>query len=181
MTAVDGLVGSVAGWASLALAGYLALGVVVALVAQRQAALSGWADRVLLLYPRVARLAVRSVAAAAVGLAVTPASALAAEQGGGGAPRPPVVAPLHPSAEPLDWPTAGAAAHLAAPTVTVDAGDCLWSIAARAIGPDAPPREVAAAWPRWWAANRAVIGSDPDLLRPGLHLRAPVSVERNAS
>ena len=31
----------------------------------------------------------------------------------------------------------------------------------------------AAEWPRWWAANRDVVGDDPDLLRPGQRLVAP--------
>ena len=45
--------------------------------------------------------------------------------------------------------------------------------AERHLGGDAPDAEVAKAWPRWYAANRAVIGSDPDVLRPGQVLRIP--------
>lgn len=68
--------------------------------------------------------------------------------------------------------TAGAAG--AAPDdVLVRAGDCLWNLAARRLGPAATPRRVAAEWPSWWAANRLVIGDDPDLLLPGMHLRPP--------
>jgi nucleoid-associated protein YgaU len=44
---------------------------------------------------------------------------------------------------------------------------------ARHLGPDATDAEVAAQWPRWHAANRSVIGDDPDLLLPGQVLRAP--------
>ena len=47
------------------------------------------------------------------------------------------------------------------------AGDSLWSLAARHLGPGADATEVAEAWPRWWEANRAVVGDDPDLLLPG--------------
>ncbi len=57
--------------------------------------------------------------------------------------------------------------------VVVRRGDTLWSIAARQLGPDASEAEIAAAWPRWFSANRHVVGSDPDLLLPGQVLRAP--------
>lgn len=57
--------------------------------------------------------------------------------------------------------------------VVVRRGDSLWAIAARHLGPSATDAETAAAWPRWYAANRAVIGPDPDLLLPGQRLRAP--------
>lgn len=66
----------------------------------------------------------------------------------------------------------------AAPTLTVDEvvvrrGDTLWSIAARQLGDDASDAEIAAAWPHWYAANRAVVGDDPDLLHPGQVLTVP--------
>lgn len=57
--------------------------------------------------------------------------------------------------------------------VVVRTGDTLWDIAAHALGPGAGPGSVDRAWRRWYAVNRAVVGPDPDLLRPGLHLRAP--------
>lgn len=57
--------------------------------------------------------------------------------------------------------------------VVVLAGDSLWSIAERHLGPGADATEVAAAWPRWWEANRAVVGDDPHLLLPGQRLVAP--------
>lgn len=58
-------------------------------------------------------------------------------------------------------------------TVTVRRGDSLWSIAARHLAAGASDAEVARAWPRWFAANRAVIGEDPDLIRPGMQLVPP--------
>jgi hypothetical protein len=61
----------------------------------------------------------------------------------------------------------------AARVVVVRAGDCLWDLAARQLGSDATDREVATQWPRWWHANRAVIGPDPGLIHPGAVLRAP--------
>lgn len=57
--------------------------------------------------------------------------------------------------------------------VVVRSGDTLWSIAARHLPAGSTRAAVAAAWPRWYAANRAVIGSDPDHLRPGQRLVAP--------
>jgi nucleoid-associated protein YgaU len=52
-------------------------------------------------------------------------------------------------------------------------GDALWDVAARHLGPDASHGEIAREWPRWYAANRAVIGGDPDLIRPGEILTPP--------
>ena len=57
--------------------------------------------------------------------------------------------------------------------IVVRRGESLWSIAARHLGPTAGPREIAREWPRWYAANRAVIGADPDLIEPGQVLVAP--------
>lgn len=57
--------------------------------------------------------------------------------------------------------------------VVVHRGDSLWSIAARSLPPGATASQVALEWPRWWAANRDVIGTDPDRLLPGQLLRAP--------
>ena len=59
--------------------------------------------------------------------------------------------------------------------VVVRRGDTLWDIAARHLGPQASLADIASAWPRWYAANRHVIGGQPDLLRPGERLRAPTS------
>jgi LysM repeat protein len=58
-------------------------------------------------------------------------------------------------------------------SVVVGRGDCLWSIAATHLPPDASDAEIAAAWPRWYAANRETIGADPDLILPGQRLTIP--------
>jgi hypothetical protein len=71
-----------------------------------------------------------------------------------------------PVGEPVD---AGAVAG----PVLVRAGDCLWLIAARRLGPRAGAAEIAREWPRWYALNRQVIGDDPDVIRPGQALVAP--------
>ncbi|WP_375476847.1 LysM peptidoglycan-binding domain-containing protein [uncultured Jatrophihabitans sp.] len=82
----------------------------------------------------------------------------------------------HP-ATPHPGPTApaSASARPGRPAVTVQPGDSLWLIAQRRLGRSATPARTAVAWPRWYAANRAVIGDDPDLVLPGQALRAPAS------
>jgi nucleoid-associated protein YgaU len=74
-------------------------------------------------------------------------------------------------------PAPTGSARRAVATVAVEAGDCLWTIAAEAlaatIGSEPSNAAVADEWPRWYALNRAAIGADPDLLLPGMLLRAP--------
>lgn len=65
----------------------------------------------------------------------------------------------------LDWPSPA--------TVVVHRGDTLWSIAARELGPEATDAQIDTAWHRWYAANRGVIGNDPDVILPGQQLQAP--------
>lgn len=60
--------------------------------------------------------------------------------------------------------------------VTVEPGDSLWTIAAAHLPGGSPNAAIAAAWPRWYAANRAVIGDDPNLIHPGQVLSAPEEV-----
>jgi hypothetical protein len=84
-----------------------------------------------------------------------------------------------PTAPDLD-PTWGSPGRLRAgvdpeASVVIRRGDNLWDLAARHLGPGATDAEIAAAWPRWFTTNRAVIGSDPDLLRPGWRLHPPSS------
>ncbi|MDQ3158018.1 MAG: LysM peptidoglycan-binding domain-containing protein [Actinomycetota bacterium] len=62
--------------------------------------------------------------------------------------------------------------------VRVERGDTLWSIAARDLGPDASPAEVASATKRWHHANHAVIGPDPDLIFPHQQLTPPAKESR---
>ena len=57
--------------------------------------------------------------------------------------------------------------------VVVSAGDSLWSIVGRQLGPLATAADIAGAWPAWFEANRDVIGDDPSRLIPGQVLTAP--------
>ncbi len=57
--------------------------------------------------------------------------------------------------------------------IVVKRGDTLWSIAAADLAPDASDTHIAAHWPRWYEANRLVIGPNPDLILPGHILQPP--------
>ncbi|NMR29908.1 LysM peptidoglycan-binding domain-containing protein [Crystallibacter degradans] len=59
--------------------------------------------------------------------------------------------------------------------VTVEHGDTLWDIAAKDLGKFATDTEIAAHWPRWYSANKDVIGPDPAVLLPGQVLLAPAN------
>jgi hypothetical protein len=58
--------------------------------------------------------------------------------------------------------------------IVVAEGDTLWSLAADHLGPDPTADEIAAAWPRLYAANRNVVGIDPSHIEPGQRLVLPV-------
>ncbi|MCZ9881003.1 LysM peptidoglycan-binding domain-containing protein [Arthrobacter sp. B2a2-09] len=86
--------------------------------------------------------------------------------------------PRAPAAEPglLGSRPQRAAEQPASPNqreVVVRRGDSLWSIAARQLGPLASDVDIALHWPKWYSANRHVIGDDPGLVVPGQILRPP--------
>lgn len=95
--------------------------------------------------------------------------------------------PLHPGWQPvppvlnpgmLAAPATRTSAEAAASEVegvTVQAGDTLWDIAARHLGHGASDLDVALQWPRWYQANLALIGQNPDVLLPGQILQPPSS------
>ena len=66
-----------------------------------------------------------------------------------------------------------AAAHHAQPTVVVRPGDTLWSLTAADLPPGSPDRRIARRWHEVYAANRSLIGPDPDVIVPGQRLRLP--------
>jgi hypothetical protein len=89
----------------------------------------------------------------------------------------PIDRAVRPSARDVVRPAAPhATATSAATVVVVQRGDTLWDIARRHLPRGASTADVATSWPRWYAANRAVIGGDPGLLRPGQRLRVPLGV-----
>jgi hypothetical protein len=85
-------------------------------------------------------------------------------------PSAPVTDPGLLAAQPVR-----AAQGLPAPPreVTVLAGDTLWDIASRQLGPSATDVDVALQWPRWYEANKAQIGESPHVLLPGQILKSP--------
>jgi nucleoid-associated protein YgaU len=52
-------------------------------------------------------------------------------------------------------------------------GDSLWRLAAERLPEDADNATIAHTWQRLYAANRDVIGPDPDRLEPGQQLARP--------
>jgi len=195
---LDVAVGQFAGALVWLVAAWLA----AALVALTAAALPGVGGRAgAPVARRLLPRALRTVLAGSAGLGVllAPAAAMAragSASTGDGSPAP--AWPVSPAATtapgwPIDAPrtapgsgppsatgtTTGTAMGTTAPppagAVTVRPGDSLWTIAAARLGPSANPARIAAAWPRWFAANRAVIGADPDLVRPGQVLRPPAA------
>ncbi len=143
------------------------------------------------LVPRAARAVLAAVVG--VGAASTPAMAAASgppTDGTGlssrGADQVPVVARpttqgawseagSAPAPEPSGSRRASSSPDGREQTITVHAGDSLWAIAARHLGPGSSDAQVAAEWPRWFALNRATIGPDPDRLLTGTVLTVPAS------
>lgn len=80
-----------------------------------------------------------------------------------------LVRPAHRDEPPAQNITNGAPETLH----VVQRGDSLWSIVAHALGPYATDVDVAEEWPRWYQANRDVIGANPHLIFPGQVLHAP--------
>jgi len=148
-------------------------------VARRTAPGSRPAARLDRLAARGCPRALRRLAAAAVGAALVVGSAgPALAQGRPGPDRTTgdVVGLALPER------TVGAALATAAPrTVTartarvlvVRPGDCLWTLAAGLLAPDASDRAITAAWHGLRDANADRIGPDPDLILPGTRLRVP--------
>ena len=171
-------------------AAWLALGLLLTLLAVAPGPLGAragtWVSRL------VPAVLVRAVAGAAgLSMIITPATAdaqparsIAASSqpvdagspglsGSNSAPAQP--APSWPT-DPIDTPTPSTTTPSTTTPgtteVTVVPGDSLWLIAAQRLG-NADPAAVATEWPRWYAANRQRIGTDPALLRPGQVLHAP--------
>ncbi len=59
----------------------------------------------------------------------------------------------------------------------VRAGETLWRIAEEALPADAPMGKVAASTQAIYQLNRQLIGTDPDVIHPGLRLRLPTTLE----
>lgn len=87
----------------------------------------------------------------------------------GSRPSPAPVVADRPTNRPAHRHTPLASAGAVAP-ITVRAGDSLWSIAADRLGPGADVAAIDAAWRELYAVNVDAIGTDADLILPGLDL-----------
>lgn len=63
--------------------------------------------------------------------------------------------------------------HPEAHLVRVRPGDSLWRIARTHLAGRPTDRTITREWHRWYAANRSVIGPDPDVIVPGQRLHPP--------
>lgn len=88
-------------------------------------------------------------------------------------PQEPVVEPGPLAASPVRGDFASPATGSNAGTVAVLAGDSLWGIVANHLGYGASDVEIALEWPRWYEANKELIGQNPDVLLPGQILLPP--------
>jgi hypothetical protein len=119
---------------------------------------------------------VRVVVAAAFGVSATGPGLAHAESVDRTVDAPPLPAALDGLAVPDRAPPA--VQGPAAPRhVRVAAGDCLWTIAERLLGPGATPEAIDRAWRRLHVENRVVVGDEPDLVSPGTRLRVPVPLD----
>lgn len=140
-------------------------------VGSRSRLLHGAADKVT---PQAVRRLVMALCGLGVaGSALAGPAAVAADTTGA-AHCPPQCA-LRVDGLPLpELPTAQATTtHSPASLITVHPGDSLWQISVGLLPPDAGPARVADLVTRLYAANRAVVGPDPDLILPGMHLVVP--------
>lgn len=157
---------SLAALGLLALCAWAGLIGTLALLAEH----AGWAARAL---RRVAPRLVRHVlvgGAVGAGL-VVPAAAGATSLDGLPYPERPTGGPA--LAERPVVRAASAPAPTPPASHVVREGESLWTIAADHLPARAGSPDVARAVKRWHAANRAVLGDDPDLIHPGQRLRPP--------
>jgi hypothetical protein len=167
-------------WLGWALAGYLCL----AVAASALAMVASHRPLARLAPPAIRRVVETVVSVGLIATIVQPSIAAAAPA------RDPAVSAGNPQRPALEWPglelpdkqpvaVDRPPDRIAGTPVVVEPGDTLWSIAARELGAGASSRAVASSWPRWYAANRAVIGADPSLIHPGEQLVPPAEPTRS--
>lgn len=203
----DELLAALAAAAALACVAWLALGLVLALLARVPGSLGRAAVAVAhVVTPRVLRRTAALVLGVGVVAGLAPGASVAApahpatttavavtvvgtdpdavavplpDPGFRSLPDPrwvPAAPAVRPQPDVRVLSRAPAAPASAPAEVVVRRGDTLWSIVARHLGAGASDAEIAQAWPAWFAANRDVVGDDPDLVLPGQVLRAPQAV-----
>jgi len=178
-----GQVGDALTWAVLALAGLLLARAALTALLRTAGRLPGPLGRAAARLGRTLRPGLlRRLTAAVLGLGVPDVGSVAALPPASAQVADPAVARTTVAGLVARSPmptilTAAAAttqrARTTPPAAVVAPGDSLWDIARRHLPPGASSAQIARAWPRWYAANRAEIGPDPALLRPGMRLRDP--------
>jgi nucleoid-associated protein YgaU len=170
-------------WLAWLLGGYLLIAVAVSALAHLATGVGVVSGAVARLAP--ARLRRLVDAAVTMSVAATILGATAATPAVASTPRHVTVSRAATSSvtgSPLDWPGLNDPARPPHPVasdpssgevVVVQPGDTLWSIAARHLGAGASGAAITTAWHAWYAANRAVIGANPSVIRPGQQLVAP--------
>jgi hypothetical protein len=163
---LDAALGAATGAALLLLAGWVLLAALAAALLRAPGALGRLGRSLLALtLPPAARLAVAGLVGAQALTGVAVAHGDGAELPSVERPLTTAVATVEPLAPTADTPPPR--------VVVVRPGDSLWTIAAHHLGGAASAAQVAAAWPRWYAANTEVIGPDPDLVAVGTTLVVP--------
>ena len=170
-----GAIVGAATWVIWALVGYLLLAVAITACGHLGGSTRTTASPAPRWAPRIVRrfvdAAVGATTAAVVVMSGAPVASYA------DAPPAPLPAGSTATATTLDWPgLVSSPARRQGRTgeeIVVRPGDSLWTLTARRLGPGASGAQVAAAWPRLYAANRAAIGADPNLIHPGQRLVPP--------
>jgi hypothetical protein len=179
-------------WLAWLLAGYLAVATAAAALGHLLGGLGRTAHLVSGLAPRHLRRLVDAAITTTVAATIVSTAAAAPATA---APRPAAVSERAPlvAGSPLDWPGLTSSPphhhrHQHRPDggsdpprrqqshghkIVVQPGDTLWRIAARDLGPGASGAAITEAWHAWYQANRAVIGPNPSIIRPGQQLQAP--------
>jgi nucleoid-associated protein YgaU len=196
LTTVDSITSSFASAATCIALGWVGLALAARLLGRLPGTVGHLSQRIAeLVTPRFVRSALAAVIGIGIGAApsgateeplplldrVSVAQQLTATPNAVPAPTPsgsPAATPATDSlADPVPRPTAGSM-HKTAGLYVVESGDTLWAIAARHLPPTATVVEVDRSWRDWWLANRGVIGSDPNLIRPGQELAQPEEAVR---
>ena len=124
-------------------------------------------------------VALRRVVVLGFGLAVSSGPALAVVADGTRSVVEGLPVPDRPTGVTLSEPTAAREPARAGPaTYEVRAGDSLWTITERLLGPRATTAQVDGGWRTIYRANRSRVGHDPDLLTPGAVLDLPTQLPR---
>ena len=170
----DRVRGLTAGQAATADAALVRLCLVALLVAVGWAWLQGLAGvvdawRGSVGHPHPGRRGLRRLAMAACGVALA-GSLGAPAHADPGQPAPVLLSGL-PLPDRAEGPAHAHARDAGPRSVVVRTGDSLWALAERDLPRGAGSREITAGWHQIYRDNRAVIGGDPDLIRPGQVLR----------